>query len=89
MPGPIMAILAEVRDSLIQQLRMGGTVRAVAREAILLNRRMLEKERAALVGVATPTLHVYRFVLDHCMALGPVRIVATRARDFAFDNGMV
>ena len=68
---------------------MRRTVRGVTGKTVFLDSRVLEKERTALVCVTTPALHVNCFMFDHRMAFRPVRIVATRAGDFPFNNGVM
>jgi hypothetical protein len=58
-------------------------------QAVFFNRGMLKKIRSSLVGMTAPALDVHRFMLDHGVALGSVRIVAARAGDFAFHDGMM
>jgi hypothetical protein len=53
-------------------------------KAVLLDSRMLEKKWSTLVRMTTPTLHIDRFLLHHRMAHRSMRIVTTRACDFAF-----
>ena len=48
----VVAVLAKVRRLLVQQLGMHRAVRVVAGRAVLLDRRMAEHERAALVRMA-------------------------------------
>jgi hypothetical protein len=50
---------------------------------------MLEKKGASFVGMATPALHVYGFMFDHCMALSSMRVVTTGAGYLALNYGMV
>src|SRR6266513_5494234 len=65
---------------------MHGPVRVVAGQAVLLDRGVLVHERAALVGVAAGAQLVDRLLLDHGVAQRPVRVVAARAFELAFDD---
>ena len=85
----VVALLAQVRHSLVEQFRVQRTVRIVADEAILLHRRMLPHVRSALVGMAAGAELVHRFVLDHGLTQGAVRVVATGAGELAFQNRVV
>ena len=64
-------------------------MRAVTRQAVFLNRGMLEKKGPPLIGMAAPALNVHRFVFNHGVTLGSMRIVAARAGDLALHDGMM
>ena len=68
---------------------MRGAVRVVAGQAVLLDRRVREDERSALVGVARQALLVDRFIAQHHRAMRAVRIVAIRALDLVLDDRVV
>jgi len=86
MAGRVVAILAQVRRVLVQELVVRGAMRVVAARAVLLDRWVGEHERSALVGVAAQALVVDRCIAQHHGADGAMRIVAIGALDLAFDD---
>src|SRR6187551_1111802 len=89
MAGRVVAILAQVRRMLVQDLVVRGAMRVVAARAVLLDRWVGEHERSALVGVAAQALVVDRCIAQHHGADGAMRIVAIGALDLAFDDRVV
>lgn len=89
MPGPVVAVLAKIRNLLVQQLCVGRAVRSVTRKAVLLHSRMLEQERAPLLRMAAFALYVYGFMFDHPRTYRTVGIVATGAGNLSFYDGMM
>src|SRR4029453_16743596 len=81
-----VALLAEERHRRALQLEVIRAVRRVAVQAALAHRRMLPKERPALLGVAGVALLVDRRGGDQLGRRRPVRIVAVGAADLALAN---
>src|SRR6185295_10883476 len=88
-PGVGVALLAEERNRGLLQLQVVRSVRRMTVQAVLADRRMLPKERAALFGVAAVALLVDRGRFDHLRGLGAVRVVAIDAGDLSFADRMV
>ena len=86
MPRPVVAVLAEVGRGLVEELGVHRAVRVVAGRAVLLDRRVVEHVRAALVGVAAVALVVDGRLLQHRRRDRAVRVVAVAALDLAFDD---
>ena len=85
----IVAILANIRCLFGKQPVVVGTMRVVTGQAVFLYRRVLPHEWTALFGVATRTQLGDRLALDHDFGKRAMRIVAVRAGDAAFDDGVV
>src|SRR6516162_2619315 len=86
-PGEIgVALLAQTRPRDLQQEVVDRAVRIVAVEAALAHRSMFPQERAALLRVALVAIVVNGGLVQKSLAVGPMRIVAGRARHLAFAN---
>ena len=82
----IMALLAEPGRADLQQLRILGAVRVMARRAIFHHRRMLPQERPAPFRMTLVTGLIHRG-FDQQLRIGSaVRIVAIRARHLSFSK---
>src|SRR6266540_247857 len=86
---PVVAVLAEIRRALVEELRVDRSVRVVAGQAVLLDRRVLVHEGAALVGVAAGAQLIHRLLLDHGVAQGTMGVVAAGALELPLDDRMV
>src|SRR5262249_48684137 len=85
----VVAVLADVGRLLLEQARVVRAVRVMAGKAVLLDRRMVPHERAALLGVAAGAELRDRFGVDHRFREGAVRVVAIGARELALDDRVV
>jgi hypothetical protein len=84
MPARVVTGITDSRHSYFQQLRVIGPVRLVTIRAILHHRRMFPEKGPAPLGMARQTVLGDRR-LNQLLRIGtPVRIVTTRAGDFAF-----
>ena len=81
-----VTLLAQPRTRNGQQLFMIRAVRFVAVQTIVARRRVLEQERAALVGMAGVTRLVDGRFLQQFFVRRAVRIVATGAGEFSFAH---
>src|SRR6516165_9035735 len=68
---------------------MDRAVRVMAGGAVLLDRRVVEHERSALVGVARVALIVDRRLLHHHRGERPVWVMAVAALDLSLDDRVV
>ncbi len=78
-----MTVLTQPRSTLLEQRRVGGTVWRVAAAAVVGDRAMFPKERAALFGMAGVAGLVDGVLHQQLGTGGTVRIVAIRAGHFA------
>ena len=84
-PAAVVAGIAYARHTHLQELRVAGAMRFVAVCAILHDRWVFPKERSAAFRVAAQAVFV-RGALDKLLRIGrAMRIVAARARYFAFS----
>ena len=84
-----MALQTECRFTHAQQIRVGGTVRTVAKHTILRHRRMLVGEGSAMLRMATQTELV---AIGHAQVVPgrpTVRIMAICATHLSFPQRMV
>jgi len=81
-----VALLAQPRPRDLQQEVVDRAVRIVAVEAALAHRGMLPQERAALFRMAFVAIVVDGSLIQKSLAVGPMRIVAARARHLALAN---
>ena len=79
-PGLDVALLAESRNPLPQQSRVGGAVRVMAVGAAFDDRRMLPEIRSPLLGMARVTVLVDRIFAQHRRRDAAMRVVAVAAR---------
>src|SRR5262245_34896270 len=86
-PGEIgVALLAQTRPRDLQQEVVDRAVRIVAVQAALAHRGMLPQERAALLRMASVAIVIDGGLVQKSFCVGPMRIVAARARHLAFAN---
>src|SRR6266516_2251390 len=86
-PGEIgVTLLAQARPRDPQQEIVDRAVRVVTVEAVLAYRGMFPQERAALLRMASVAIVVDGGLVQKSLAVGPMRIVAARARHLAFAN---
>lgn len=81
-----MAVLAQVRHAFFSQLVCLCSVRCMAIEAVLFDRRVWLDKRSTFIGMAGVTELVDGLRFDHRLGHGTVGVVAIGALDLAFDN---
>src|SRR5215467_3231066 len=81
-----VALLAQPRPRDLQQEVVDRAVRIMAIQAVLSDRGMLPQERAALFRMAFVAIVVDCGLVQKCLVVGPMRIVAAGARHLAFAN---
>lgn len=89
MLSEVVALLAKVRRLGLQQGGMVGTMGSVAIQAVVAGRRMLPEEGAALLGMAGIASLDHGVLGQELRTGGAMGIVAIRADNLAFLDGMV
>ncbi len=84
----LVALLAQERRALPEEVRGGRAVRVVADRAVLLHRLVRAHERPALLHVAGVAGVVHVVAHHHRRSYRAVRVVAVGARHHAFAYGM-
>ena len=74
-----VAVLAKLRQAHAEQVYVVGTVRGMAGQAVLLNRRVLPEKRSALLGVALEAGVIDGIRAEHSFCLGAVRVMTITA----------
>ena len=82
-----VTLLAQERARGNEQHFLVGTMRLVAVETVLANRRMLPDERAALFGVAGIADVIHRVRIEHRSGRRAMRVVAAFAGHLALRQG--
>ena len=84
----LVALLAQERRALLQEIGNCGAVRVVADSTVFLHRLVRAHERPALFHVAGIARVIDVVAHQHCRSNGAVWIVAVGAAHHAFANGM-
>lgn len=89
MLGPLMAALAKKRRPVVEELCVIASVRCMAGQAVLINRRMFPHERPSFFRMARITEFIHGVRLDHFCTEVAMRVMAARAKDLSLFEGMM